>query len=171
MTPQDSFDSVARHQLEERMKSGAHWFYWIAALSLLTSIISLAGGTWGFFVSLGVTQFIDALANALVNEGGWGGSVKVVAFIFDLVAAGLFALIGFFAAKRHAWVFLAGMALYALDALVFILARHWLGLAFHAFALFSMYGGYKACVSLTELDRMTLPPAPEAMPASAETVP
>jgi hypothetical protein len=55
MTPQDSFDPVARHQLEERMKSGANWFYWIAALSLVTSVISLAGGTWGFFVSLGVT--------------------------------------------------------------------------------------------------------------------
>ena len=169
MTPQDSFDSVARQQLEERMKSGAHWFYWIAALSLVTSIISLAGGTWGFFVSLGVTQFIDALANALVQEGGWGGSVKVVAFVFDVVAAGLFALIGFFAAKRHAWVFLAGMALYALDALVFILARHWLGLAFHAFVLYSMYGGYKAAASLAQMERYAPPPAPEPMPVSAET--
>ena len=70
MTPQDSFDAVERQQLEERMKSGANWFYWIAALSLVTSVISLVGGSWGFFVSLGVTQFIDALANALVNEGG-----------------------------------------------------------------------------------------------------
>ena len=166
MTPQDSFDSVARQQLEERMKSGANWFYWIAALSLVTSVISLAGGSWGFFVSLGVTQFIDALANALVNEGGWGGSVKVVAFVFDVVAAGLFALIGFFAAKRHAWVFLAGMALYALDALVFVLARHWLGLAFHAFALYSIFGGYKACAALGELDRQTPPPAPEPSPTA-----
>jgi hypothetical protein len=151
-------DSVARHQLEARMKSGANWFYWIAALSLVTSVISLAGGTWGFFISLGVTQLIDGVALAFAAEMGWG--FKVVAFVFDLVAVGLFALIGYFANKRYGWVFLAGMIIYALDALVFILARHWLGLAFHAYALYSMYGGYKAIVALTELDRHA-PPAPE----------
>lgn len=158
MTPDDA---VARHQLEERAKSGANWFYWIAALSLVTSIISLAGGSWGFFISLGVTQLIDGVALALAEEAGWG--FKVVAFAFDLVAAGLFALIGYFANKRLGWVFLAGMAVYALDALVFLLARHWLGIAFHAFALYSMYGGYKAAATLAELDKQVMPPAPAHM--------
>ena len=156
MTPQDS---VERYQLEQRMKSGANWFYWIAALSLVTSLISLAGGSWGFFISLGVTQLIDGLATAVAEEAGWG--FKVVALVFDLVAAGLFALIGYFANKRYGWVFLAGMVIYALDALVFLLVRHWLGLAFHAFALYSMYGGYRAAAALAELDRQTPPPAPE----------
>jgi hypothetical protein len=155
MTP---YDSVARHQLEERAKSGANWFYWIAALSLLTSVISLAGGSWGFFISLGVTQLIDGVATAVAEEAGWG--FKVVALVFDLVAAGLFALIGYFANKRYGWVFLAGMAVYALDALVFLLARHWLGIAFHAFALYSMYGGYKATAALADLDKQMMPPAP-----------
>ncbi len=154
MTP---YDSVARYQLEERMKSGARWFYWIAALSLVTSVVSLAGGSWGFFISLGVTQAVDGLASALAAQAGWG--FKAVAFAFDLVAAGLFALVGYFASKRHGWVFLAGMALYLLDALVFIVARHWFGLAFHAFALYSMYGGYKAGAALAESDRQA-PPAP-----------
>ena len=164
MTP---YDSVERQQLEERMKSGANWFYWIAALSLVTSIISLAGGSWGFFISLGVTQVIDGVALALAQEVGWG--FKVVAFVFDVVAAGVFALFGYFGAKRQSWAFMVGMALYVLDALVFILARHWLGLAFHAFALYSMYGGYKAAASLARMERFTPPPAPEPLPMSAET--
>lgn len=155
MTP---YDSVERQQLEERMKSGANWFYWIAALSLVTSIISLAGGEWGFFISLGVTQVIDGVGLALAQEVGWG--FKAVAFAFDVVAAGVFALFGYFGAKRHSWAFLVGMALYALDALVFVLARHWLGLAFHAFALYSMFGGYRACAALAELDKQTPQPAP-----------
>ena len=154
MTP---YDSVARYQLEERMKSGARWFYWIAALSLVTSVVSLAGGSWGFFISLGVTQVIDALATAIAAESGWG--FKAVAFGFDLVAAGLFALFGYFAVKHHEWAFVAGMALYLLDALVFVVARHWLGLAFHAFALYSMYGGYKAAAALAELDGRAAPHA------------
>src|SRR5690242_13420481 len=83
-------DDISRRQDEQRMKSGAHWFYWIAALSLLTSIISLVGGGWSFFVSLGVTQIIDGVANSLAARVG--GSVKVIALAFDLLAAGIFAL-------------------------------------------------------------------------------
>jgi hypothetical protein len=150
MTP---LDSVAQFQLQERSKSGARWFYWIAALSLVTSIISLAGSNWGFFISLGVTQVVDAVANTVAGQAGVG--FKIVALVFDFIAAGLFALIGYFAAKRYAWVFIAGMALYALDALVFVVARHWLGLVFHAYAIYSIFGGYKACTRLAELERET----------------
>jgi hypothetical protein len=156
MTP---FDSVARQQLERRARSGAHWFYWIAALSLVTSVISLAGGGWGFLVSLGITQFIDAVANGVAAQ--WGTGFKVVALVFDLVAAGVFALLGYFAVKRQQWAFVAGMALYALDALLCALVGLWFGLIFHAYALYSIYGGYKATAALAELDKQApRPPAP-----------
>ena len=150
MTPQDP---TLRLRLESRAKGGAHWFYWIAALSFVTSIISLTGSHWGFFVSLGVTQLVDAVANGLAPKAG--GAAKVVALVFDAVAAGLFALVGYFAAKRHPWAFVVGMALYLLDALVFVLVGHWLGLAFHAFVLYSIFGGYKACTALAALERET----------------
>jgi hypothetical protein len=159
MTPQDSLDPVERQQLEQRMKSGANWFYWIAALSLVTSFISLAGGTWAFLVSLGVTQLADAVANVGAERLGVG--VKIVALVFDLVAAGLFALFGYFAGKRHTWAFIVGMLLYLLDALVCLLIGFWLGLAFHAFALYSIFNGYKAATRLAELERYSPPPAPE----------
>lgn len=153
MTP---YDAVARQQLEARARSGAHWFYWIAALSLVTSVISLAGGGWAFLVSLGVTQFIDAVANGVATQ--WGTGFKVVALVFDLIAAGLFALLGYFAVKRQQWAFVAGMALYALDALLCALVGLWFGLIFHAYALYSIYGGYKATTALAELDQQAAPP-------------
>jgi hypothetical protein len=157
MTPQDS---VEHYQLEQRMKSGAHWFYWIAALSLVTSIISLVGGGWAFLVSLGVTQFIDAVANGAAAK--WGTGFKAVALVFDLVAAGLFALLGYFAVKRQQWAFVAGMALYVLDALLCALVGLWFGLLFHAYVLYNLFGGYKACAALAELDQHAPPPpAPE----------
>lgn len=158
MTP---YDSVEREQLEQRMKSGANWFYLIAALSLVTSFISLAGGTWAFLVSLGVTQLIDALANVGAERIGWG--VKAFALVFDLIAAGLFAALGVFAGKRQTWAFVVGMVLYLLDALVCLVIGFWLGLAFHAFALYSIFGGYKASAALAELDRQVPPPAPASM--------
>jgi hypothetical protein len=157
MTP---FDSVARVQAEARSDSGARWFYWIAALSFITSLIALSGSNWAFFASLGITQLVDALANAAAGQ--LGGGAKVVALVFDAFAVGLFALIGYFAAKRHAWAFVVGLALYALDALFFLIFRAWLGLAFHAYVVYSIFGGYRACARLAEMDRQSaaVPPPP-----------
>jgi hypothetical protein len=154
-----SEDAVQRYQLEERCRSGARWFYWIAALSLITSLIALSGNEWGFIVSLGVTQLVDALANNA------GGGAKIIALVFDLMAAGAFALVGYFASKRHAWLFVAGMVAYALDGLLFIIVQDWLAIAFHAFALYGIFGGYRACKTLQALDAESAvlagaPPAP-----------
>jgi hypothetical protein len=148
MTP---FDSPERVRAEARAKSGAAWFYWIAGLSLITSLIVLAGGSWGFIASLGVTQIINALANVLAQRGA--GAAKIIALVFDAVAAGVFVLIGYFAMKRHSWAFIVGLALYVLDALLFILVRHWLGLAFHAYVTYCLFAGYKACSRLAGMDR------------------
>lgn len=169
MTPQDA---IERHQIEERMKSGAHWFYWIAALSLITSVVSLTGNDWAFLVSLGITQVVDGIAIG-VAERADTGVVKIVAFVFDVIAAGLFALIGYFASKRHSWVFIVGMVIYALDALIFLVAREWLGIAFHAFALYSIFSGYRACARLDEFDREAAltgvaPDAPQPAAESAQ---
>lgn len=161
-----SFPAASR-QDKERAMSGARWFYWVAALSLITSIISLLGGRWGFFASLGVTQFIDAVANLLARR--WGGPFQIVAIVFDMLAAGVFALIGYFATQRKTWAFIVGMALYALDALVFVGLILLLGgvsfpmlltAAFHAYVLYSVYGGYKACTRIPEVDRNLPPPPP-----------
>ena len=41
--------------LDARVKLGANWFYWIAALSVVNSIIVMAQGDWSFIVGLGVS--------------------------------------------------------------------------------------------------------------------
>ena len=149
--PEVSSGEVARYQLEEKLRSGAHWFYWIAALSLVTSFISLAGGRWGFFLSLGVTQLIDGLAVGLV-EGGINSSVKVIAIVFDVVVAGGFALLGYLGARGHIWAFIVGMVFYALDALIFVAFGDWFPILFHAFALYCIFTGYRAASQLKGLD-------------------
>jgi hypothetical protein len=144
-------DPAEHFRLEAQCKSGAHWFYWIAVLSLITSLIALSGSQWGFIVSLGITQIVDALANQAAENAGT--AAKVIAFVFDLMAVGAFALVGYFASKKHAWVFVAGMVFYALDGLIFLLAQDWLAIAFHAFALYGMFSGYRACRKLLELQQ------------------
>lgn len=125
-----------------QLKSGASWFYWIAGLSIINSIIALTGSGVGFILGLGITQFIDAFAQSLEGSG------KMVAIFLDVVAAGIFVLFGVFANKRHTWAFIVGMLLYALDGLLFLLVQDWLGLGFHAFALFCLFRGFQACRAL-----------------------
>src|SRR6185503_8950225 len=42
--------------LEKRVKMGASWFYWIAALTLFNSVSALCNWEIGFYLGLGITQ-------------------------------------------------------------------------------------------------------------------
>jgi hypothetical protein len=122
-----------------RMKSAASWFYWIAGLSIINSIAAASGGSWRFIVGLGLTQLIDAFGNNM------GGSGTIVALVLDFLVAGLFILFGVFAHKAQPWAFLTGMALFALDGLIFLLEPDWIGVGFHVLVLFFLFRGFQAC--------------------------
>ena len=125
-----------------RLKSGASWFYWIAGLSLINSIAAAMGGTFQFLFGLGVTQVFDQVG------AEFGGGAKLIALGLNVGVAAIFVLFGVFAHKRHQWAFIVGMALFGLDALLMLVAQAWIGVAFHAFVLFCLFVGLKACRSL-----------------------
>ena len=133
-------------RIEKRFKSGANWFFWVAGLSIINSIIMHSGGQWGFIIGLGLTQFIDGIGLELAREAGNLGIV--ITLILDGLAAGIFIAFGAFARKGYNWAFIIGMILYALDGMIFLLAKDYIGAGFHLFALFFMYGGFKANKSL-----------------------
>ena len=82
----DSSSAVAqRLQLEQRVRSGASWFYWIAGLSIINSIIQLSGGNWHFIFGLGITSIVDALAANLGKTG------VVLDLVINVFIAGVFA--------------------------------------------------------------------------------
>ena len=78
---------------------------------------------------------------------------KVIALVLDVIAAGIFVVFGVFACKRHAWAFIAGMALYGIDSLLTLVAQYWLGVAFHAWVLFSLFVGMKAAFQINRANR------------------
>lgn len=112
--------------LARRAQSGAKWFFLIAVLSVVN-----------FFASAGNTVFVVGLAVGIVFPG-----------VGTVVAAGAFALLGFFAWKGHSWAFIAGMILYAGDAALFAFLGVWLAVAFHAYVLFRLFVGLKANLDL-----------------------
>jgi hypothetical protein len=129
-------------QAVARLRSGASWFYWIAGLSLINSVVALTGSNWRFIFGLGVTQVIDALGKE------FGGGAMAVMLVLDVIVTGMFVLFGVFAHKRHLWAFITGGVLFLLDALLIILFKDWIGVAFHAWVLFSLFVGAKACQQL-----------------------
>lgn len=133
--------------LQSHVKGGASWFYWIAGLSVINSVVALSGSQWHFIAGLGITEVIDYIGK------GAGSGGTIVSIMLDAFAAGMFVLFGVFSNKRQTWAFVTGMTFYGLDALIFILGQFWLGIAFHIYVLYRIYLGMKASNELGELER------------------
>lgn len=134
--------------------SGANWFFWIAGLSLVNSLIILFNGEWSFVVGLGATQIVDGIASVVAEETEPSAVmiVRTVALVLDIGIACVFVLFGWLARKRMGWAFILGMLLYFIDGLIFLLVQDWLSIGFHAFALFCIFGGYASMKKLIELE-------------------
>lgn len=133
-----------------QMQSGARWFYWIAGLSLINSIVALTNSNFGFLAGLGITQFISGLALGMSES--FGTAVTAIALILDVTVAAFFVFLGFFAYKGHTWAFVIGFVIYALDGLIFLGFGIWLSLAFHVFVLYCLYRGFAANRKLKQVE-------------------
>jgi hypothetical protein len=140
--------------LIRRAHSSARWFYWIAGLSMINTFIAMSKAGLVFVVGLGTTQIIDGVAS------GMGSGGMAVALVLNTIVAGVFVMFGIFSVKGHAWSFLVGMILYALDgALIMglsLLAKAdlpILALGFHGYVLFLLFIGWKANMELNRMSR------------------
>lgn len=135
------------YALEQRLRSGANWFFWIAALSLVNSAVFLFGGSWSFFAGLAVTQVVDGLVVAISGANEFS-LARVITLGIDVFIAALFAACGVFAGRRQNWAFVAGMILYALDGVLALLFGAFLSAGFHVFALVMIFKGFSAAREL-----------------------
>ncbi len=136
--------------LLEHMQSGARWFYWIAGLSLINSIVATFDGRWSFLAGLGITQVISYVGIRMAQDVG--SAATVIALILDVLVAAFFVFLGVFALKGHTWAFVVGLAVYVLDGLIFLVAQDWLPLAFHAFVIYGLTRGLMANRKLKEFE-------------------
>jgi hypothetical protein len=134
---------IAKYNLERQLKSSAGWFYWIAALSMINWIASVFKIGYSFVVGLGATQLVDGIAQAMIEDLGsdYATMLTVISFIATLAIAGVYALFGYFGNKRANWAFVIGIALYVLDAGLFVWVQDWMPLIFHGLALFYLFRG------------------------------
>ena len=117
-----------------------NWFYWIAALSLINSLILTSGATWTFVFGLTFTKIVDALAV----------QYKVVGFAaiacvgVNVCAVATFVLLGYFARRCNMWAFVTGLILFALDTLLLIASANVYSFVFHAYVIYKLIGGIMA---------------------------
>jgi hypothetical protein len=121
-------------ELDQRIRSGASWFYWVAALSVINSILLMTGAGFGFAVGLGFTAITDQVL---------AGSPPI-AMVVSIFCSAVIAAFGFFAIKRHAWAFIVGLLILLIDTGLCVLVQSWISVAFHAWAIVSIFMAFRA---------------------------
>jgi len=111
--------------------SAARWFWWIAGLSLVNTVLVQTGNDMNFVVGLGITAGADALF----------AGTKVIGFIVDAVAIVFFVLMGLQAQRGKLWAFYVGIGVYTLDALIYAAIQDWMPVAFHALIIYFIVRG------------------------------
>ena len=118
---------------EVAVKRGANWFYWIAGLSLVNTIVAITGGNFHFLLGLGITEVTDAFRSP---------QARMVGYFIDVLVLGFFLMCGYMAGKLHKWAFVMGMGFYALDAALTAMAQDWISFAFHVYAIVCIWRGF-----------------------------
>lgn len=152
-------------ELEAHAKRGAHWFYWIAGLSVVNSAAYLLSANFHFLAGLGITEVVDGIAEVFIMNGS-SNAVRVVATGFDLIVVIGFALAGYYSARLVGSVFVIGIVLYFFDGLLALAFGDVFMALFHAFALYQLIRGYLAVRQLKQFYRDAAPvEAPPPPPA------
>lgn len=151
--PQPSISSVVEQKLraERVVKSGAGWFITIAVLSMVNSVLAMSGTSVRFIFGLGISAVVDAIAHRVGNSG------VVLDLIINGFVAGLFVVFWNFARKGQNWAFWVGMALYIVDGILVVLFADFLAAAFHAYALYRIYGGLSGISALRIAEAAAMP--------------
>jgi hypothetical protein len=146
-SPGQPIDANARTAMIRQRTNGAGWLTWIGLFSGINSVLSLGGSTISFVTGLALTYFIDGVFMAIAHVK----SPPPEATVVDLALAGMFVVFGRFAARGVVWPFLVGMVIYSVDAGIFLLFGEWLSVAFHAFALWWIFRGWRAARTVARM--------------------
>lgn len=122
--------------LTEDIQKAASWFFWIAGLSFLNSLVGYFKADMYFVVGLGITQVLDAIFAMLLEGSG------LLILLPGLLVSGFFVYIGYRSRMYDKWAFVVGVVVYAFDALIYLYVADWLAVGFHIFALVMISRGF-----------------------------
>lgn len=145
--------AAAALALKQQGDAGANWFFWVAGLSLVNTIIAHSGGDRHFIVGLSFTAIVDAIAREVAQQEPDAATIAtVVAIGFSCFVTLVATLFGWMSRKRWLAAFGVGMGIYLLDGLLYLLIGDIMSAGFHGFALWSMLAGFNAYRQLNKLE-------------------
>jgi hypothetical protein len=132
--------------LRAAAQSGAKWFYWIAALSMINAVILAWNGNISFIMGLSYTYFVLGFFSQ------FGPAGPALSLLAAAAISAIFALIGHqaFQLKHEAWII--GILLYAIDGGIYCLFGDYWSAAFHGVALFFIISGWGCLDRLKKLE-------------------
>lgn len=137
-------DDSARHVTRTSIIHGADWFFWLAILSVINSLIVYFYNIPNTPVALGITQWIDG------TQGGIKASLTEGWLVIDILVAAVLAAFGLLARRGNDIAFIVGMFLYLIDAFLMIGMRDFFGFGVHLIALFFLFKGLLASRHIRE---------------------
>lgn len=123
--------------------AGANWFFWLAALSIINSLVVYFIGLRNTPFAFGLTQWVDGTSGPL-NSEGYYPPLNTVPLIINILIALAFAGFGWFARRGNDTAFLIGIVLYVADAMLSIGLRDFFGFCFHLVGFFFLFRGLLA---------------------------
>lgn len=143
----DAVLALDRLRVEARMRAGADWFFWIAALALLEAYLQRSSiVTQGAF-GLGMTGLVERASEP------WTASGQAMPLLAELVLPIFYVLLGVLARRGRRWAFAAGLGAYVVDAALVLAAAALVGLALHLVVLGLLGMGYVAARQLEQFGR------------------
>ena len=112
---------------DSKIKGVSIWFYIIAGFQLVAAFM-----TWSSGSSSGLAQAAMILAG------------------LDIVVGALFVVLGYFAAKKHVWAFVAGLILYGIRAL---LQFNVIAIVVRVFLMYRIFQGLQACIAVNRAEQ------------------
>lgn len=137
-------DDSARHVTRTSVLHGADWFFWLAILSAINSLIVYYYNTPNTPIALGITQWVDG------TTSGFNASMTTSGLLINLLIAGAFAMFGMLARKGSDLAFVVGIFLYLIDTFLMIGVKDFFGFGVHLLALFFLIKGLLASRHIRE---------------------
>ena len=135
-------------QQEARMRSHVSWFYWIAALSLVNIIYTLAKQSYFMVAGLGLDSY---LANHFaVSEENFNH----LQLAFGLGFVMFFAIAGWLAYRKNLPFSVLALLVYGIDSVLFVTVyQDWMSFAFHVWAVISIIRGIVVMRTLRQTEQ------------------
>jgi hypothetical protein len=136
-------DDSARHVTRTSVLHGADWFFWLAILSLINTLLVFYYNLPNTPIALGITQWLD-------GTNAFGASMSTQSLGLNILIAGVLAMFGLMARRGSDLAFVVGIFLYVIDAMMIIGQREFWGFGVHLIGLFFLVKGLLASRHIRE---------------------